>query len=298
MRRIGYFVARALKGMRQALFVNAVAVVTIAIALLVVTVFVGVAGQVRSVLEAWGRDITVTVYLSHDVTAAQRQAVAAAAKGLAGKHGQVAHVTAAAALGRLRQALGPQADVLDGLAHNPLPESYGITGAADLDRPKVLSAFATRVRQLPGVDDVDYGQQWVGRLERLVDLFGLVGLVLGGLILLAAAVMVSNTIKLAVFSRRDEIEIMKLCGATDAFVRAPFLIEGLLQGVLGALLAAGIAAGLWALAVPRMEAALMTAFAVQVHPVLPWADALWLVAGGGVLGLTGSGLSLGRFLDV
>lgn len=298
MRRLGYFIRRALRGMRQAVFVNAVAVVTIAISLLVVTLFVGVVGQVRGLLDAWGRGLTVTVYLTPKVTADQRAALVTAMHRAAGSGATIDHVTPSQAMKRLQRSLGPDASILDGLEHNPLPESYDVHGAAALGVHGALDRFAARIRSLPGVDDVDYGREWVSKLERLVDLFGLAGMVLGGLILLAAGVMVSNTIKLAVFARRDEIEIMKLCGATDGFVRAPFLIEGLLQGLLGALLAGGIAAALWALAVPQVETALATAFAVTIHPAAPWGDLGWLLAGGALLGLAGSGLSLGRFLDV
>lgn len=295
--RVGYFLKRALKGMRQAVFVNVVAVVTIAIALFVVAVFAGVAGQVRSLLDAWGQDLAITVYLRDDVTAAQREAVVAAVREAA-PAATVSRVTRQEALSRLRASLGDEADVLAGLEENPLPESLEIRGARTLGGPASLERFAKRIGALGGVDEVDWGREWVGKLEGLLGVFSLAGFVLGGLILLAAAVMVSNTIKLAVFARRDEIEIMKLCGATDGFVRAPFLIEGVVQGVLGALLSSLIALGVWALAAPRVQSALVDAFAVRVDLAPPGWGLLWLVLAGAALGLGGSALSLGRFLKV
>jgi cell division transport system permease protein len=298
MNRLAYFVRRAVRGMRQAVFVNAVAVLTIAIALFVVAVFAGVVGQVRGLLSAWGEDVVVSVYIRDGLEIEERVAIESALFESAGVDATIVLVTKEEALDRLRTSLGDDADILEGLDRNPLPASFEIRGGVARGGPVALEAFAETAGAIAGVTEVDYGREWVGRLEGLVDLVALAALVLGGLILIAATVTVSNTIKLAVFARRDEIEIMKLCGATDAFVRAPFLIEGVLQGLFGALIAGGGAAALWFTVLPRIEAGLADAFAVQVRMVAPIEAMLWLILAGTFLGLAGSALSLGRFLKV
>ena len=295
--RLQYFLRRALKGMRQGVFVNAVAVVTIAIALFVVAVFGGVVSQTRGLIEAWTGDLVVTVYFSPDATEDQRLLVQERVLRLA-PGAELEVVSPDQALTRLRDSLAEHARVLEGLEENPLPASLELRGGFDREEAGAIGAFADELKGLKGVDEVDYGREWAARLESLLRFVTLMGGVLGGLILLAAAVTVSNTIKLAVFARRDEIEIMKLCGATDAFVRAPFLIEGLLQGVMGALVASALGALLWVFALPGLREVLVSAFAVQVEVSAPVGIVGWLLLGGAALGLGGSALSLGRFLRV
>jgi len=113
---------------------------------------------------------------------------------------------------------------------------------------------------------------------------------------IATAVLVSNTLRLAVFARRDEIEIMKLVGATDGFVAAPFLIEGLLQGLLGATLAAGALLAVHAALVPRLRAAVKVAEALTLQDTLPPHLLAALILGGAAVGLLGSALSVVRTL--
>ena len=296
--RLAYFFRRALAGMRQSAFINAVAVATIGIALFIVAVFAGVIGQARGLLHAWSSDLTAVVYLAESAGEAERVAVTERLRRLAGEGAEVRFVGRDEALERLRTSLGPEAGILDGLPENPLPDSIEVRGGRlGVDRA-ALEGLAKEVAKLPGVDEVDYGQDWARQLDALLRLLAAVATVVGGLILFAAAVTVSNTIKLAVFARKDEIEIMKLCGATDAFVRAPFLIEGLLQGLLGAAVAIGLSALLWWLGAPEVQKALRDAFAVEVAVAPPTSEIVWLFLGGAVLGVGGSALSLGRFLRV
>ncbi|MFW6369404.1 MAG: cell division protein FtsX [Myxococcota bacterium] len=284
--------------MRQAVFVNVVAVLTIAIALFVVALFAGVTGQIRGLLDEWSADVVVAVYLEKEIEADLLGALREVVEARAGEGATIEEVTEEMALERLRSSLGEDADILEGLENNPLPASIEVRGGVAQQGPAALEGFAAHIEEMPGVAEVDYGRDWVGRLEGLLSLFAMAGMVLGGLILLAAMVTVSNTIKLAVFARKDEIEIMKLCGATDSFVRAPFLIEGLLQGLLGAVVAALGSGIVWLTLVPRLEHLLAQSFAVHLEMSLPAFAVVWLLLGGALLGLAGSALSLGRFLKV
>ncbi|RMG19868.1 MAG: ABC transporter permease [Deltaproteobacteria bacterium] len=298
MTRLLYFFRRALRGMRQSAFINAVAVVTIGIALFIVAVFAGVIGEVRTLIDTWSGDLAVTVYLSRDAEAAERSAIVERIRRLAGEGARVDLVGREEALARLRASLGEEAEILEGLAENPLPDSIEVRSDRLGASPQRLHSFAASIAELPGVEDVDYGREWAEQLESFLHFLSLVATLIGGLVLFAAAVTVSNTIKLAVFARKEEIEIMKLCGATDAFVRAPFLIEGLLQGVLGALVATGLSVLVWWLGLPEVHRGLREAFAVELPLTPPTTGLLWLLAGGAALGVGGSALSLGRFLKV
>jgi cell division transport system permease protein len=149
---------------------------------------------------------------------------------------------------------------------------------------------------VPGAADVDYGNAWLETLERVVHRARIASLVLFVALAVATAVLVSNTLRLAVFARREEIEIMKLVGATDGFVSAPFLIEGFLQGAFGAALAVGALALAHALVVPRLGAALAVAGTLRLSDTLPAPLLAGLVLGGGAVGLLGSALAVGRTL--
>jgi cell division transport system permease protein len=158
-----------------------------------------------------------------------------------------------------------------------------------------LRKLADALGKLPEVVDVDYGRQWLDKLEELGRGLRAAGASATVLILGAAILVVANTIRLAVYARRDEIEIMKLVGATDGYVRLPFLLEGALQGIAGALLAL---AGLYAVQrflVPRAQAAFAAASGASIGPVLP-SHLLLLIGFGAAVGLLGSWLAVARFL--
>jgi len=156
--------------------------------------------------------------------------------------------------------------------------------------------LAKRLEAVPGAREVDYGSAWLERLERLLSRLRWAGAALFAALAAGAAVLVANTLRLGVFARRDEIEIMKLVGATDAFVETPFLIEGLVQGVLGGALASGALLALVAAALPRVVAALGVASPIARGDVLPPVLLAGLVAGGGMLGTIASALAVGREL--
>jgi cell division transport system permease protein len=162
-----------------------------------------------------------------------------------------------------------------------------------LDRVRALAA---RLGGLPGAAEVADGAVWLARLETLLARGRVVGLLVLALVAVATAILVSNTLRLAVYARRDEIEIMKLVGATDGYVGAPILLEGILQGLAGAGLAvAALGGAAWVL-VPRLRDVLPIASRLTPADVLPGRLVAALLLGGTALGLLASALSLRRFL--
>jgi cell division transport system permease protein len=185
---------------------------------------------------------------------------------------------------------------LQGLPENPLPPSVELRVPPELRSPSQLAALSEEIRARPQVDDVDYGQEAVDRLAAISRAVNLGGLVAFAVIVLATVIITSATLQLAIYARREEVEIQKLVGATDRFVKAPFLIEGMLQGLMGAALAL---AGLWAFSrwvSPRLN----DLFAFLAGPgravaVLDGRTFLEVVAVGCALGLCGSFVAVGRF---
>ena len=281
---------RAVDALRRAPFVTVVAVGTLFVAVLLTGAVAAALGAGERLLAAWAGEVPVSVYL---VRGADLEAARRAAEKLA-PGAAVEAVAPREAMRRLRASLGDQGRVLDGLGDDVLPASLEVhVRGLSLSRARELAA---RLRDVPGAAEVDDGAAWLSRLENLLRQGRVVGLALLALVAAATTVLVSNTLRLAVYARREEIEIMKLVGATDGYVSAPILLEGALQGLAGAALAAGVlAASTWVL-VPRLREALPIAARITPADLLPGSLLAALLLGGTALGFVASALSLRRFL--
>lgn len=200
------------------------------------------------------------------------------------------------ALARVSGQLGEDSPVLVDGAGLKMP--WIVEVARDLTAGATSSAIYSRIERMDGVESVMHPGEEVERLEALGRLLRVSGLFLLGLIALVTVLVVSNTVKLTVMSRADEIAIQKLVGATDGFVRLPFLLEGLLQGVLGAALALAALAGLHASLAALAEVALSGAFGTFTLAPLPPIAALYIALAGATLGMVGAALSVRRFLRI
>lgn len=290
-------VDRVLAGMRDKPLIQLVAVGTIALSLLLVGVVELTALNVRQLSRGWGGDVQMTVYLEDGVTAARAQKVAAALGKLPGVVG-VRTVDAHEAWTRLRRSLGARADLLDGVEEGFLPSSIEVTlkpGVAEVLRAH--PAFE-RLRHTAGVEDVELMGSWASRLRDIEHLLSVAGWAVAALVLCACLYIVGSTIRLGVFARRDEIEIWKLVGATDGFVKAPFLVEGGLQGALGTGLAVALLYAFYRLASPRVEAVLGGWLASGPLGFFSPMQLGIAIACGALLGLCGSALALGRYVKV
>ncbi len=225
-------IPRALRDMWANRFLNLVTVVTVALAILIVGAFTLFFVNAGGLLSMWTRQIRIMAYLGPDLEDARIGELAAEIRSLPGV-GEARFIPRALALEHLRAEMAGRASLLENLRENPLPDAFEVHMAeAFLGRERV-ALLADQIAALNGVDSVEYGRQWLERFARLVDLFRLTGMAMGGLFFLAGAFIVANTIRLMLFSRREEVEIMRLVGATDAFIRLPFYIQGLIHGIAG-----------------------------------------------------------------
>ena len=283
-------VRRAAVNLWRAPLPSLVSIVTIGLALFLgAALAFGVQGA-RSVLSSWGAQPSVTVYLDRHMPESQARALADRVREQESQV-DVAYVSPAQAMDRLRVQLGDLSGALDGLSSSPIPPTLELTPP----QAAQVRPMALRLAKLEGVTDVDYGRDWIDRLEALGR--ALRGFGAGALVLVAAAALlvVANTIRLAVYARRDEIEIMKLVGATDGYVRVPFLLEGALQGLLGAAVAVSGLLALQRFVLPRAAAAFAFLSGVPA-PRLLLPQCLLLAACGALVGLLGSWLAVTRLL--
>lgn len=291
-----YFGRSAAQGLRHTPFVHGIAVVTIALALFSLGLARGGAAMLESLIASLGSEVALTVYLADGVDDATAIEVAEAIA--QGESAQVKLVPPADALTRLSKEVGDLRGVFAQLPENPLPYSVEVS-LPGTQSAEALDALAARIKTRANVVEVDYGRAAVERLTAISNALRVGGFAVFILVMLATIVIVAATLQLAIYSRREEIEIQKLVGATDRFVKAPFLLEGALQGVLGALVAL---LGLWLFslfAAPELLSlfAFLTGPSVDTAFVTP-RFAAELVGIGVGLGLGGSFVAVGRFLRV
>ena len=197
---------------------------------------------------------------------------------------------------RLRATFGDLGAVLDDLPDNPLRDAYELP-ALQVSGGR-LAELGRSLKGQPCVADVDFGAEWLEPAQRLLGglrwaLGALFGLIAG-----VTLVLVANTFQLAIYARREEIGILKLVGATDGFVRWPFLLEGLLEGLIGGALAGGAVAGGLAALWPRALVLVPLLASLGTHPLPLLQLALSLVGIGAGIGFFASGFAVGRFLRV
>ena len=259
---------------------------TIALALFVLGGFLVVTANLERVAAEWSSAAEMSVYLDDQVTDQERSAIESA---LAPSEIVAAHeyVSKEAALGRFKQTFNDLAGSIDTLGENPLPASYEVRLKTGPATEAGVEALGAKLRETPGVADVRYDRQWLTRLISAIAIIRGVGLVLGAVLTIAAALTVASVVRLALNARRDEIEIMQLVGAPSAYIRGPFVMEGVLQGGVGAL--AAVVALTVAFFSLRGSYLVPLATAVNVSAIrfLPVELALLLVLGGMGVGCLG-----------
>jgi cell division transport system permease protein len=295
--RLRFFLAQALSALSRSLGITTLAVVTIGVALAVLATFAVIVENLSVVADRLGREVEISAYLAPGVDAEKSTHTKAVIRGWEGVAG-VDLVSSTEAMEELRAALGKDAVLLEGLPGDVMPASLEVRLDGRAWTTAEVRALADRIAKLEGIDDVRFGQDDIERVDALLRFARIAALVLGAALCFATILIISNTIRLTVYARRDEIEIMSLVGATNAFVRAPFVLEGAIQGLLGGLIALG---GLVALR-SVLEAGIQRGLGYAYGPIElhfePTDFLLYLVGAGVALGLVGSLLAVGKFLKV
>jgi len=200
------------------------------------------------------------------------------------------------ALSDLRKALGPEAGLLEGISKNPLPASFEVILTEVAGKGSEPRKIKEQLEKLEGVEEVQYSEEWVNRFRDLMKMVRLVGLIIGGLLFMGVLFIVTNTIKLTIYSRKDEIEILKLVGATDWFIKIPYMLEGMIQGVFSGLLA--LAALFLTYFFISKEKAYFFSFALLDFSFIPHEYSLAILLLSVFLGLVGSFIAVDRFFDI
>jgi cell division transport system permease protein len=275
----------ALLSFRRAPLLSGLAVTTIGFALFVLGLFSLVALNLRQALSGVAERVEVVMYLQRG-TPVDVVTVAIGDIQAFPEVESVTYVTEEQALERARSDLAEFQGVFADLTDNPLPASLEIRLAQGYRDAEHVATVAERLTGFRFAEDVRYGGDWVERLDRLRDIAAAVGFVIGVAVAAAAVIIIGTTIRMTVLARNREIQIMRLVGATDGFIRRPFLLDGAIKGVLGGLLAIGLDYAAY-LAVSR---SLFTATFFSAGQML-----LFLLIGT-VLGFVASATSVNRHL--
>ena len=278
----------ALLSFRRTPLLSALSVTTIAFSLFVVGLFGLVAVNLKHALSTVEERVEIVAYT---LRGTPTEAIAQASADIAAfpEVSAVNYVSEDEALKRARTELVEFRDAYRDLSTNPLPASLEIRLKPGSRDAESLATVAERLQGFPFIDDVRYGRDWIAKLDHLRNLLGLVGLMVGAAFAVVAVVIIGTTIRMAVLQRAREISIMRLVGATDWFVRGPFLLEGAVKGLLGGLLAIAMCAGTFSLVTSSSGLLAGLVFFEPIH----------LIAGvcfGVAMGLGASMVSVGRHL--
>ena len=289
-----YYFRHACENIFSNRLIHGITIGTISVSLLLFSIFMLFYVNVNYWMMEWGQSISMSVYLKEGINKQARGALEASLRNMPGASIK-GFISKEKAEEELIEALGDQAGLLDALSENPLPASFEII-FKDVNRhpvdPKKTKAL---LEKKEGVDEVQYSEQWLERFDGLIYMLKVGGSFLGGLLCIAVLFIITNTIKLMIYSRRDEIQIFKLVGATDWFVKIPFLIEGAIQGVISGLLALLVLFLMYILL--SLKSIYVFGLPVMDIVFLPPDHALFLILLGLGLGLVGSFIAIGRFFS-
>jgi cell division transport system permease protein len=290
---LGFIVGEALRDLRRAGRVGGSAVLVIMLSLAALGGFWILSLNLGRAIAQWRDRVRLVAYLKEEPTASSLDGLVRRIQSVAGVQ-RVRYVSKDEALLSLRQALGSQAGVTEQLPRNPLPASVEVTPDAGAATPEGTRALAQRLAALPEVDDVQGGVQWVEGLARFQRLFELVGLGVGAVLALAAILTVTTATMLALHRYRDEMEIMRLVGATEAVIRLPRVLQGTAQGLIAAAFALAVLDAAYALVAPRLEPLLALTIGLDQAVFFSMPQMLLLVTAGALLGAMGGLLGSGR----
>ena len=223
------FFRRALDDIFKNIFLNVITVITISLSILITSAFILFFINAGQIVNSWHKGLRIMAYLKPGVSNTDLAYLKQALQSLDGVQ-RLRYIPREEALQRLKSQMQHQSSLFENLTENPLPDSFEIRMSATADSWQKIESLAAQIEILTQIEDVEYGQHWIGRFIHMFNLFRLAGYAMGALFFMAAIFIVANTIRLVIYSRRDEVEIMRLVGATDNFIKIPFYFEGIKIG--------------------------------------------------------------------
>lgn len=288
-----YFVKETYKSVRRNGFMSFASVSTVAVSLMVLGMFLLIFLNTSNITGYLESQVQVSVYMDDAATDEELSVVRESLKKMPGVV-SVGEVTKEEALERFKERLAGQEKLLESMgSDNPFPRSFEVR----VESPERIAPITEKIAALPGVETAKFGQEVIEQLFALTRILRYSGIVLVVFLAAATLFIISNTIRLTVFARRREVVIMKYVGATDWFIRWPFLLEGMVLGFFGAVIASVLIQGIYTAVAERVHATLAFLPLLSPMPLLGYVSVFLLVSGTGI-GALGSYISLRKFLKV
>jgi cell division transport system permease protein len=291
MPRVKLFFGEAFRSIGANLSTTVAATMTVLIGMFLLGLFIALFSWVNSWTDHVRKDVLVKVFFVRDASPSQINAVKVKLQTYP-ETKTIVFVSPQDALNRMREKYP---DLVQNLVDNPLPPAFEVT-PNDADQ---VTSLANRLQPPPvGVDKVDYAEKKTERILAVTNVIKYIFLLGSIILMVASTILIANTIRLSIFSRRREVEVMKLVGASNWFVRGPFMLEGVICGLIGAVIAVIMLVLAKELALPVIEGHSSTFREDDVHALSFPVTALILIGVALAVGAAGSGITLRRFLRV
>jgi len=293
IRTFEYFIKEAIGSLKRNKLMSVASISTVALSLLILGMFLVMVLNLNNMASNLESQVQISVYLNEGLSDVETREIGTRITKLPGVN-QVLFIDKEEALSRFKQRLGEQQSILKALdGNNPLPNAFEVK----MDKPEGVKPVAQAIAQFKGVENAKFGQEIVEQLFALTKMVRIFGVVLIAFLALAALFIISNTIRLTVFARRKEIGIMKYVGATDWFIRWPFLLEGIFLGFGGALVAVLLINQLYGALIREVYDSLAFLPLIPQYPFITTISIVLMVIGTGI-GALGSNISLRKFMEV
>ena len=293
IRIMEYFIKEALSSLKRNGLMSFASVTTVALSLLILGMFLVMVLNLNNMASTLESQVQISVYLQDGLTDLEMREVGTRITKIPGVV-QVNFVGKEEAMSRFKERLGEQQGLLNALGEtNPLPNAFEVK----VDKTERVKAAAQAMMQFKGVENAKFGQEVVEQLFALTKMVRIFGLIIIVFLALAALFIISNTIRITVFARRKEIGIMKYVGATNWFIRWPFLLEGMMLGFGGALVAVLFLNETYGVLIHQVYESLAFLPLIPQYPFITNISVVLLVTGT-VIGALGSTISLRRYMRV
>ncbi|MDD6397704.1 MAG: permease-like cell division protein FtsX [Selenomonadaceae bacterium] len=288
-----YFIREVCRSLKRNNWMSLASVGTVAVSLFIFGMFMMLVMNMNKMADSLESQVQINVYLQDDVSREQARDIEKDLKNLQGVE-QVTFVSREEAMERFKERLGDQKTLLEALDEtNPLPDSFEVM----ITQPELVKTAAASIERYDGVESAKYGQDVMEHLFDMTRLIRIFGFSIMLVLALATLFIIANTIRLTVFARRKEIAIMKYVGATDWFIRWPFILEGMVMGLFGSIIAAIVLRFAYTGVVEAIYESLAFFPLIPTYPFINYVTFLVIISGM-IIGATGSALSLKRFLKV
>lgn len=288
-----YFFKDALKSLKRHTTITIASVATVAASLFVFGVFLITILNVNQGLKNLGSKLQVMVYLNSDATIQQQAAVDDALNSYSEVQ-KVEFISKEEALKMVKQQFGTKyKDILEGYSEQNMPVAYKVT----VKKPELISTVVNKIKKYDGIYEIKDSHELVNQVVTITNTIKIVGIVISLILGGVSLFLINNTIKLTVYARRREISIMKYIGATDWFIRWPFVMEGVIIGIMGTALACILLFYLYRFAVGAISSQYITVQLISPGNIMATIIG-WFILGGIAIGALGSSLSMKKFLSV